>query len=76
MSLEDFGRMMQGGKLPKNRSMLDRWAMSDEDGCAYDQQVFVVPMNWIIGLIILGVLMYLSGWQPPSWLMGLFQPKA
>ena len=59
MSLEDFGRELQG-KPPKNRDMWDRMLYTDEDGCSYDQQVYVTRLPFGIGLAFVGSLLLVA----------------
>ena len=68
MSLEDFSRMAQG-KRPRDRSWLDRYVNSDEDGCSYDQAVFTGRIPLAFGLVVAGGLM-LVGWvtNDPLWI--------
>ena len=60
MSLEDFTRELQG-KPPRNRSVFDRYAYSDEDGCSYDQEAFVTPLHIGVGAAFFGGL-FLVDW--------------
>lgn len=59
MSLEDFGRELQG-KPPKNRDMWDRMLHSDEDGCSYDQQVYATRLPLGVGLALVGSLLLVA----------------
>lgn len=67
MSLEDFAREVQG-KPPKNRSLLDRWAYSDEDGCSYDMQVATSPISKGIALALFASMLAVA-WASgdPVW---------
>lgn len=55
MTMEDFTRELQG-KPPRNRSVMDRFAYSDEDGCSYDREAFVGTVPLGIGLAFFGGL--------------------
>lgn len=67
MSLEDFAREV-AGKPPKNRGIVDRMPLTDEDGCSYDQQVMVGRLPLGLGaafFLILLTVAWASG--DPAW---------
>lgn len=67
MSLEDFGREVMG-KPPKNRDMVERWVVSDEDGCSYDQQVWTARLPLGVGIAaIAGLLLVAWASNNPLW---------
>ena len=67
MSLEDFAREAMG-KPPKNRDLLERVLYSDEDGCSFDQQVYVVRLPLVLSLAFGGALLFVA-WAVggPEW---------
>ncbi|MGH6653013.1 MAG: hypothetical protein ACREB7_17975 [Sphingopyxis sp.] len=67
MSLEDFSREVMG-KPPKNRSMIERWTYTDEDGCSFDQQVWVTRLPFGVGIAAVAALS-LVAWanDDPVW---------
>lgn len=40
--------------------MFDRMLYSDEDGCSYDQQVYVTPLPLDVGLVLVGSLLLVA----------------
>lgn len=65
--MEDFAREV-GGKPPRNRDMVDRMLLTDEDGCSYDQQVMVGRLPLGIGIALVGGLLTIA-WASgdPAW---------
>lgn len=67
MSLEDFAREV-AGKPPKDRGMVDRMLLTDEDGCSYDQQVMVGRIPLGLGIAFFAILLTVA-WASgdPAW---------